>query len=64
MGIGSDLDGGFGVEQTPQDVQSIAALQRMGELLEKRGYSTEDVDKILHGNFIRFLREHLPSQSP
>jgi membrane dipeptidase len=48
----------------PQDVQSIAALQRVGELLEKRGYSTEDVDKVLHGNFIRFLRKHLPSQSP
>ena len=63
VGIGSDLDGGFGVEQVPQDVQSIAALQRVGELLEERGYSTEDVDKVLHGNFIRFLRKHLPSQT-
>ncbi|MEC9055157.1 MAG: membrane dipeptidase, partial [Verrucomicrobiota bacterium] len=60
VGIGSDLDGGFGTEQTPQDVQSIAALQRVGELLEKRGYSPEDIDKVLHGNFIRFLEKHLP----
>ena len=60
VGIGSDLDGGFGTEQTPQDVQSIAALQRVGELLEKRGYSPEDIDKVLHGNFIRFLKKHLP----
>ena len=61
MGVGSDLDGGFGIEQTPQDVQSISALQRVGDLLEKRGYSPEDIDKVLHGNFIRFLSKHLPA---
>lgn len=61
VGIGSDLDGGFGIEQTPQDVQSISALQRVGDLLEKRGYSPEDIDKVLHGNFIRFLSKHLPA---
>ena len=61
VGVGSDLDGGFGIEQTPQDVQSISALQRVGDLLEKRGYSPEDIDKVLHGNFIRFLSKHLPA---
>ncbi len=59
-GIGSDLDGGFGTEQTPQDVTSIADLQRIKGLLTARGYSNEDVDSILHGNFIRFLHSHLP----
>ena len=61
VGVGSDLDGGFGIEQRPQDVQSISALQRVGDLLEKRGYSPEDIDKVLHGNFIRFLSKHLPA---
>ena len=60
-GIGSDLDGAFGMEQTPQDVQSISALQHLGDLLEKRGYASEDIDKILHGNFIRFLAKSLPA---
>ena len=36
-------------------------LAKLEDLLEKRGYSAEDREKILHGNFVRFLREHLPA---
>ena len=57
VGIGSDLDGGFGAEQTPQDLQSIADLQRLPALLRARGYSEEDITGIAHGNFLRFLHE-------
>jgi len=56
VGIGSDLDGGFGTEQTPMDLDSIADLQSLSGLLSARGYSTQDVEGILHGNFIGFLR--------
>ena len=56
-GVGSDLDGGFGREQCPEDLDSIADLQRLPELLRLRGYKEADVEGILHGNFIRFLRE-------
>jgi membrane dipeptidase len=42
IGIGSDLDGGFGKEQCPYDIASIADLQKLAVLLEKRGYSKED----------------------
>jgi membrane dipeptidase len=56
VGIGSDLDGGFGTEQTPMDLDSIADLQSLSGLLSARGYSSEDVAGILHGNFIAFLR--------
>ena len=56
VGIGSDLDGGFGTEQTPMDLDSIADLQSLSGLLSARGYSAEDVAGILHGNFIAFLR--------
>ena len=59
-GIGSDLDGGFGREQCPADVQSIADLAGLAPRLSARGYSAADVDLILHGNFLRFLGEHLP----
>lgn len=56
VGIGSDLDGGFGTEQTPQDLQSIADLQRVLDALRQRGYSEADVTGIAHGNFLRCLR--------
>ena len=56
VGIGSDLDGAFGTEQTPQDVGSIADLRRLPELLRARGYTAADIDGIMHGNFLRFLR--------
>ncbi len=56
-GIGSDLDGAFGREQTPADLDTIADLARMPAMLKARGYSEEDVRLIAHGNFVRFLRE-------
>ncbi len=49
-------DGAFGTEQTPLDVNSIADLARLRPLLQARGYSAADVDGIMHGNFVRFLR--------
>jgi membrane dipeptidase len=55
-GIGSDLDGAFGFEQTPADLKSIADLQRLPDLLANRGYKKQDIENIMHGNFLRFLR--------
>lgn len=60
-GIGSDLDGGFGREQCPYDMESIADLQRVGDLLSERGYSNEDVAAIMHGNWVRRLESALPA---
>lgn len=57
VGIGSDLDGGFGREQSPLDVATIADLAQIPELLAARGYSDADIRLIAHGNWIRFLRE-------
>jgi len=57
VAIGSDLDGGFGKEQCPYDLETIADLQNISLLLKNRGYSTEDVSKIMHGNWLRFLRK-------
>ena len=56
-GIGSDLDGAFGREQTPMDLDTIADLARIPAMLKVRGYSEEDVKLIAHGNFVRFLTE-------
>src|SRR5437762_8507696 len=59
--IGSDLDGGYGTEQTPLDLDSIADLQRLPALLSSRGYSETDIAGIMHGNWIRKLSEALPA---
>jgi membrane dipeptidase len=56
VGIGSDLDGAFGKEQCPYDLETIADLQKLPALFYKRGYSKEDVENIMHGNWLRFLR--------
>jgi len=56
IGIGSDLDGAFGREQCPYDLETIADLQKFPTLFSKRGYSSEDIENIMHGNWIRFLR--------
>jgi len=55
--IGSDLDGGFGREQSPCDLDTIADLQKLTGLLLDRGYKEVDVAAILHGNWLRLLRQ-------
>ncbi|MCD6290625.1 MAG: dipeptidase [Anaerolineae bacterium] len=56
VGIGSDLDGGFGREQSPRDLDTIADLQHIPHLLTQRGYTEQDVTSIMHGNWTRLLR--------
>lgn len=55
-GIGSDLDGGFGKDQSPCDVDTIADLQAMAGMFRDRGYGEDDVALIMHGNWLRVLR--------
>jgi membrane dipeptidase len=54
--IGSDLDGGFGTEQSPADVDTIADLQKLATILKARGYSDEDITGIMHGNWLDLMR--------
>lgn len=56
IGIGSDLDGAFGKEQCPYDLETIADLQNLPSLLSKRGYSAQDTEKVMFGNWLRFLK--------
>lgn len=57
VGIGSDLDGAFGKEQCPYDIHSIADLQNIPAIMEKRGYTSSDINNLMHGNWQRFLRK-------
>jgi membrane dipeptidase len=56
VAIGTDLDGGFGTEQTPHDLDTIADLQKVPAILRKRGYSDADLKAIMHGNWVRFFQ--------
>jgi membrane dipeptidase len=60
VGIGSDFDGGFGVEQTPTGVDTVADLQKLVPLLAERGYDASQVADIFAGNWLRVLRAGLP----
>lgn len=57
VGIGSDLDGGFGTEQSPEGLETVADLACLGSLLLGRGYAMEDVSRVMHGNWVRWLRD-------
>lgn len=56
VAIGSDLDGGFGREQSPSDLDTIADLQHIADILDSRGYSMDAIESIMHGNWLRLLR--------
>jgi membrane dipeptidase len=57
VAIGSDLDGMFGREQSPFDMDTISDLQKLQGLLARRGYRGEDIEKLFSGNWLRFLRK-------
>jgi membrane dipeptidase len=59
IGFGSDLDGLFGTEQSPYDLDTIADIAKLEDILTKRGYKKADVEKVFHGNFLRVMRRVL-----
>jgi len=56
VGIGSDLDGAFGKEQCPYDIETIADIQKIPALFKKRGYTETDISNLMHNNWLRLLR--------
>jgi len=63
VGIGSDFDGGFGVECAPDGVDTIADLQQLATLLAEKGYAEQDIDSIFSGNWLSILKLVLPEVS-
>ena len=57
IAIGSDLDGAYGKEQSPYDLEDIADLQNLKGILSRRGYSSADIEHIFYKNWLRFLRK-------
>jgi membrane dipeptidase len=63
IAIGTDLDGGFGSEQSPAEIDTIADVQKLADVLERRGFAAAAIDDVFHGNWLRFFREKLPARS-
>ena len=57
VAIGTDLDGGYGQEQAPRDLNTIADLQKLPDIMINRGYTEDDISNILSGNWIRLFKE-------
>src|SRR5207237_8015873 len=50
VGLGSDFDG---ANDFPEGARDVSMLPNITHELLKRGYSEQDIDKILGGNFLR-----------
>lgn len=60
-GLGSDFDGGFGLQSVPSEIETVADLQNLVSLLQARGYSEADIANIFGGNWITRLKRDLPA---
>ena len=63
VGIGTDFDGGFGLQSVPAEIDTIADLQKLIPLLKKRGYTDSDTAAIMGGNWLDHLKESLPKST-
>ena len=61
VAIGTDFDGGFGVDSVPHEIDTIADLPLLVPLLAEKGYNQDDIELIFGRNWLRILRDHLPS---
>jgi len=59
VGIGTDLDGGYGNEQTPADLNRYRDLQTLTAIMQRRGFPKADIESFFHGNWLRFFGEVL-----
>lgn len=57
IGFGTDLDGLFGTEQSPYDLDTIADIANYQSILSKRGYKAADIENIFHKNWLRLIEK-------
>lgn len=55
VGIGSDLDGGLGLEESPLEIDTVADLYKIGDIVP-----VEVREAVLSRNWLDFLRRCLP----
>jgi membrane dipeptidase len=64
VGIGSDLDGAYGHEQTPIGLNRYRDLLKLEDIMLRRGFTSEDVNAVFFGNWFRFFMRILPDEEP
>ena len=60
VGIGTDMDGGFGGENIPEEIRTSSDMPRIADALKNSGFPDADVEAILGGNWLRFFADKLP----
>jgi membrane dipeptidase len=60
VGLGTDFDGGFGLQSVPDGLDTIADLQSLAPLLAQKGYSQGDIAAIFGQNWLYRLSRILP----
>jgi len=60
VGIGTDMDGGFGMEHIPEEIRTSADLGRVADALRAGGFTQAEVEGIMGGNWVRFFEKNLP----
>lgn len=61
VALGTDFDGGFGVESVPAEIDTIADLPKLAPRLTEKGYNEDDIERIFNGNWIRIMKNNLPA---
>jgi membrane dipeptidase len=59
--IGGDTDGQGGRAGAPLEIDTVSDYQKVATVLERRGYSQEDIANVMHRNWQRFFETHLPT---
>jgi membrane dipeptidase len=59
VGIGTDFDGGFGLQSVPPELDTIADLHKLAPLLSEKGYTEADIAAIFGQNWIDRLNRIL-----
>ncbi|QQE12333.1 membrane dipeptidase [Planctomycetota bacterium] len=60
VGFGTDMDGGFGADWIPTEVDTYRDLQKFADVLSGRGFKDGDIEKFFHKNWSRFWMKYLP----
>lgn len=61
VGIGSDFDGGFGMESIPAELDTVADLPKIGDALAASNFSDGEIEYFFSGNWLRVLKSALPA---
>jgi membrane dipeptidase len=60
VGLGTDMDGGFGRENIPLEIETSADLPRLADALASAGFTDQDIANVIGANWKNFFSKNLP----